>query len=562
MIKLVLFIVSYLGSTLCYGSLPVGSGLISTKDVLSYKVGYFHASDENSHIQDVLNLGFMDVDPQFSFPVNNPITWYKITLNNPLPESLDLALHSEKAYLSKVVEVYEPISDTEIYNERYSTFDETNSKLTGSSVVFYFTIQAGSYKTIYLRNEAMVNQLIDLKVYTREESIIKLINKNFISNTIIIIIVALALYYLMLFIFIYRSDFIYYSLYLLNAALGLFFLYGSIFHNLHIYGESIYFLNLTAIFVPLFLSLFLKSIFEVKKYGRRINLVFNGIIVASIALSILAVLVDLILAMNLLPILYGLSFISVIYMAVILFENNHPLLKLFILAYLFYILGMALTLFTLNGLIPFNDWYFHASGMGLIVEALLFSYLLNLRIKMLESKVLTLIDTKNSFKSLANIDDLTKCLNRRSFNKQSKLIFTRAKDHQTNYSFLMLDIDYFKNINDSFGHHTGDLCLEEFSNTIKKMIRSEDIFGRLGGEEFAIILPRLNCDQAMIVAEKLRVNIEKLVITNEEHDINIKISIGVSSYTDCDKEHTDIHQRADEALYQAKTKGRNQSVYS
>jgi diguanylate cyclase (GGDEF)-like protein len=126
---------------------------------------------------------------------------------------------------------------------------------------------------------------------------------------------------------------------------------------------------------------------------------------------------------------------------------------------------------------------------------------------------------------------------------------------------LAIDIDKFKNINDTYGHSTGDDALVLVSKTISAILRKSDIFGRLGGEEFAVSLPNTSFEGAKMVAEKMRESIENLEFNSRQNDkVAIRISIGVAMLNKDDNNLEDLLQRADEALYKAKDKGRNQVV--
>jgi len=128
-------------------------------------------------------------------------------------------------------------------------------------------------------------------------------------------------------------------------------------------------------------------------------------------------------------------------------------------------------------------------------------------------------------------------------------------------SILLLDLDHFKKINDSFGHTTGDHVLQSFSNIIKNNIRDCDMAGRFGGEEFVVILTNTNLENAKIFAEKIRTITEKSNIEKDDQSITVTVSIGVASYNS--KHGTKallLLEDADKALYQAKENGRNQTV--
>jgi diguanylate cyclase (GGDEF)-like protein len=123
----------------------------------------------------------------------------------------------------------------------------------------------------------------------------------------------------------------------------------------------------------------------------------------------------------------------------------------------------------------------------------------------------------------------------------------------------MIDIDFFKKVNDTYGHNVGDEILKEFSSTIKNELRTTDIFARWGGEEFIILFINTNINQAKIVSEKIRMVIEKNQFIK---NINITCSIGLSQYQNSKKETINSFiQKADDALYKAKQTGRNQVIH-
>ena len=127
-------------------------------------------------------------------------------------------------------------------------------------------------------------------------------------------------------------------------------------------------------------------------------------------------------------------------------------------------------------------------------------------------------------------------------------------------SLMMIDIDHFKLVNDKYGHQAGDKVLIKLARIFKKIIRRADDAGRFGGEEFLLLLPELNNEQALVLAERLRQQVESLSIIFEEHTINLTVSIGVFSYPDHGAEVDLLVKACDDAMYKAKQKGRNQIV--
>ncbi|MBU3137666.1 diguanylate cyclase [Clostridium gasigenes] len=158
----------------------------------------------------------------------------------------------------------------------------------------------------------------------------------------------------------------------------------------------------------------------------------------------------------------------------------------------------------------------------------------------------------------AKKDFLTGLNNVRSFDNILNNLITNAIEKQEKLSILMIDIDFFKNVNDNYGHSSGDLVLKQLSNVLVRSSRGFDIVSRNGGEEFTVILLDCNCTHATTIAERIRKNVEEHIFTIEgNREINITVSIGISSYPDITTNINDLLTRADDALYLAKRTGRN-----
>ncbi len=165
-------------------------------------------------------------------------------------------------------------------------------------------------------------------------------------------------------------------------------------------------------------------------------------------------------------------------------------------------------------------------------------------------------EIKAHLSKLAMTDELTQIANRRAFlaGLASEISFVERNEEQL--SLLMIDLDHFKLINDQYGHSVGDVVLQQFANTANEVLRTEDLFGRLGGEEFAVLLRNTDIELAKVLAERLRNSISQMVITVDGASIKVTVSIGVSSFTppsDLDS----LIKFADKALYKAKERGRN-----
>lgn len=153
-------------------------------------------------------------------------------------------------------------------------------------------------------------------------------------------------------------------------------------------------------------------------------------------------------------------------------------------------------------------------------------------------------------------DDLTNLRKRNFFYEK----FKEAKDSKNPFCVMVIDIDKFKNINDIYGHGVGDLVIKKVSSVCEKSIKTDDLAVRWGGEEFVILLSNTNIEKGLIVAERIRENIEKNAIQIELRKfVNTSISIGITQYSQSDSSKS-IVNRADEYLYNAKESGRNKVI--
>ena len=169
-------------------------------------------------------------------------------------------------------------------------------------------------------------------------------------------------------------------------------------------------------------------------------------------------------------------------------------------------------------------------------------------------------DAKEMVAYLANIDPLTKSLTRRQLFNIAESEYLRYSRYHRPLSVLVIDADHFKNINDSHGHHAGDVVLRSLSLVALEQKRTQDTFGRLGGEEFGLILPETNLAQAKTVADRIQITWEKSPVNLDGMLIHSTVSIGVAEANPGDKSFDDILRRADRMMYKAKQTGRNRVV--
>jgi diguanylate cyclase (GGDEF)-like protein len=162
--------------------------------------------------------------------------------------------------------------------------------------------------------------------------------------------------------------------------------------------------------------------------------------------------------------------------------------------------------------------------------------------------------------TLATTDSLTGISNRRHLLTLAEREFQRAQRYRHPFSILMLDIDHFKSINDTYGHATGDEALKLMADVTRNALRQVDIFGRFGGEEFVVFLPETPLPDAVTVADRIREAIASVSVAMDDAAIRMTVSIGVATYQTEEPNLDTLLMRADKALYEAKQRGRDRVV--
>ncbi len=157
-------------------------------------------------------------------------------------------------------------------------------------------------------------------------------------------------------------------------------------------------------------------------------------------------------------------------------------------------------------------------------------------------------------------DQLTGAYNRRAYDRRAAEEMDRFLRYGNVFSLLLIDADHFKKINDNYGHAVGDKCLKEIIKRTLTLLRKVDMLARYGGEEFTIIMPETDKQAAKQAAEKIRKNIERIEFVYKEKKVKVTVSIGVAEISKDDKKFESLFERADIAVYQAKSNGRNQVV--
>ena len=196
--------------------------------------------------------------------------------------------------------------------------------------------------------------------------------------------------------------------------------------------------------------------------------------------------------------------------------------------------------------------FFNISAFTSLVALAVLLYLYSLQLSTKEA----------ALSYLAEYDALTQIYNRGYFTTNGHLRFEQFKEKSQPLSAIILDIDDFKRINDTYGHHVGDEVLKELARNVKMHLREDTIFSRYGGEEFAILLENMPLAATYNLAERLRKEIEQMCIFHDDTEIKFTVSLGVSTLHRDHSNFEDVMKDADRALYISKSKGKNKTWVS
>ena len=270
------------------------------------------------------------------------------------------------------------------------------------------------------------------------------------------------------------------------------------------------------------------------------------------ALILLAMLIGEFVASLLISFVFIYFFyISSIGLGIVSLQAGNQFAKYFLLASIFTISGGIITANAVWGLIPFNEMTYRATDIGMMLDAILLALALAERFNINQNEKLLA-------EKMAGIDSLTNLNNRRSFYKYVQPIWAMGLRSKSSTSVIMLDIDNFKLLNDTYGHALGDRVLVQLAETLQKEARSGDILARWGGEEFLIFLPETRLTDAIAIAERIRSKINAIQMTVVKGEkLSFTASFGVAHTYLTNVSLDELISQVDQQLYRAKRQGRN-----
>jgi diguanylate cyclase (GGDEF)-like protein len=493
-----------------------------------------------------------NVDERVSFGFTHEVIWASVLINNSTDKEIEKVIYLDTAWLDRANFYFirqNKVVDTGLIGDTLALNISKNRTRMGSQ---QHTFESGT-TLVLMRFESKDPLLIPLYLSSEEaienNHVISSYFYGFIYGAFFILLV----YNIALSLSLKDARYVFYSLYLLS------FLSLNIAYTGHgfkfIWPNNIFlqqwlmivFLYCYIIFGIAFCFEFLKlKVFLPKVYRLRLW-IYTGLI--SIA-TFLFIHADQLLAVKVGVALTSILVVIFMSLGLLALKNGHDMVKFFLPAVLTGAGGAAISAATTWGVIPYNTLLFHSIEVGMLIEMFILALALAFNLKEVDKARLTAEED-------AQIDHLTELFNRRAFAAVVYPQWQLGVRHQQEFSMILLDIDWFKKINDVYGHAAGDAVLKSIAGAIKQKIRKSDVLARWGGEEFIIFLPNTNKLAAINLANVIRKIIEETTVGHDGRLLSVTASFGLADYNDQIKSLEDLIKLADVALYKAKNSGRN-----
>ena len=573
--------------------------LITLNDTLSsytdFNVAYLEESSRKSlTLEEVSNLEFDSIDTnRFTFGYKDKPLWMKFDIYNNSEKATEVILEMTEMF-HRTVDLY--VLSTPVEHEKNGLnipIAERNMEEVNPSFLLSFAAQ--ETKQVYIKLESIYGVFGSVQIKSPKQFFkdTKMLNNMYMFYFGAVLIIVL--YNLFIFLFLKEEIYIYYVGHVFFFSLWVSLYTGIIFNYIDM--ETFDLIQITVPASFMMLIVFSQSILESKIHFPLIHKILNGFLFL-VSFSLIWMLVSIHLGFIVMNIFLTPLLPFLLFTAIYAASKGHKIAKIYLLVLLIYFIGVGFMSMLALGLIPYSLWVRNAPIIGSFFEIILFSLLLAYRINLFREKALAgerkllvqqrsetsrlfhavaektaalnianrqlaeeLEEKKELEKHLkyqASTDPLTGLMNRRSYFSACEKEIKYAIRYNTKLSYLTIDIDKFKAINDTYGHPLGDEVIRSLGKVLITNSRSMDYVGRIGGEEFAILMPGTGRDSAFHLADRLRANIAKHKIIYENKVIQITVSIGLSHFRKNDKDIDAIVKRSDQALYAAKGNGRNQ----
>lgn len=529
----------------------IGQGPVNLTD---FRMAYHVDPSQTLTYEQIRSLPFVEVASKASLGTDARVTWFKLILNNNTGVEQRLFVHLPHAYHVASVEFYEERAGTLLHRERLNLDASPVSDLMyRGTAVYPLTLAAEQPTVLYLRSHSYSHQWFAVELLDEQASRRALIGVNLDIALMVGMLLALVFYNGLLYFATSKKENIFYSFYLISGLVWIALSYGLIGNIFDVYGSQVFRLNISLITMPIFLLLFMMAIFDTRRLYPTEHRCLQALLIL-LSCTLAWGLFDISGALKPASTLAAVMMVVTFSVSISLYRKGNPLVKYFLIGHSFFVVFNGIAVLFYKGLIPVSYLNSHGVGIGIVLEALTLAYIISHRIRILED----IRASQDELKRQASTDPLTKLYNRRFFLSEADYLMRSAQLSQAPMAVLALDIDHFKSVNDNHGHACGDQVIIALAYTLKQHSRDNDLIARFGGEEFVMLLPDANLEEAHRCAERIRSAAEALQVNaGSDKAVLITVSIGVAEVGVGYETIETALARADRALYQAKNNGRN-----
>jgi diguanylate cyclase (GGDEF)-like protein len=490
--------------------------------------------------------------PALNYGIGSRPVWVHLSVFNPTKEDLSFDLIAATTWLD-YLDIYI------VHNGRVTASWKTGDSqakpfgITPAIGYSFKPVFAPGRSDIYLRAETIDPLVLPIELIPIDKAVTNERIMHYLYGGIYGFLIALMAYNFLLFLGLRKRGYLYYSIYLISV-IALNFAYTG-----HGYTwlwpnqpdlQRYIILVLMMVFSCcglLFAARFLSLPENEPRVLRYVQIfVITGVSLMGLSITLNSHLFAAIVSFS----FTTLFTIIMVLLGILTVRHGRVAGRYFLLAALCGMAGTLGTALAVLGLIPFNPTTYHALEMGIILEATLFA--LALAYKMRNHQEVSLRSEQ-----LARIDPLTSILNRRAFLELAEPLWSTAERNGRPLSLIMLDIDHFKQVNDQYGHNAGDQSLIIIAQLLTEACRNGDVLARWGGEEFILLLPETDLDQAYTFAQRIRRSIETYHQTINDDTLILTASFGVAQREIEQMQLNELINTADLRLYEAKQSGRN-----
>ncbi|XQW84271.1 sensor domain-containing diguanylate cyclase [Thalassotalea piscium] len=542
-------------SATSYATVPTLAIHDDTVKIEQFEMGYFVDKTASMSFSEIQQQAYTITPNALSLGTESKTTWAKIALKNVSSAPIKIYLHHPYAYHNSEIGLYEVV-DGKLVNKRILDMDNkaTQQWMYRGSAVFDVILAPNQNKTLYVKSLVYSHQWFALNFYNEDQSKRVLLGQYTDIALATGMLLALIIYNFLLFFTSRLREHFFYACYLVSGGFWIALSYGLLADLFNVYGIVTLKWHLSLVAMPIFLLFFMINIFETKKKYPVEHWVLLSIL-SLLIIDFVYGLFDIVTALQYTSTLAAIMMVVSLCVTISMLIRKQPIALFFLLGHGLFVTFSALAVLFYKGQAEFNYINSHGVGIGILLESLVLSLIIAYRIRTLEELKVTQADLQIQ----ASTDPLTQLYNRRHFTHAANELLKQAKQLQQKTAVAIIDIDLFKNINDTYGHTVGDKVIKHVAKVIKSNARHQDIVARYGGEEFIVLMPMTPINNAQKLTERIRIELENTTINIEQQTLGYTISIGIAEIDALTTNLEEGINHADKALYKAKNNGRNQS---